>query len=284
MRIRFVAIAATLCLSVLPLSAATLPLRAQQTETLVLTTAELMRATALDEIFTQFGPVIEAAPRDQPVPFTSAMLGVWSEAVREVFDPGAMHASLARTLEGKFSEDDNAAFAGFFRSPFGEKVSEIERAVTLLGPQSQLAARATGIELADASEPRRKAQVEEMLDLVSAEISTAMVQQSVRGMLIGMAMTGQQGDIEVPWEEIDAQIAAIMPSIEADVAVTQRAMMYYAYRDLSESELDDYLGFLRTEAAQRFYAIAAYAVGEIIAERMRAFGETLVVMLNRVNV
>jgi hypothetical protein len=259
-------------------------LQAQQTETLVLTTAELMRATALDEIFTQFGPVIEAAPRDQAVPFTSAMLDVWSEAVREVFDPTSMHASLAKTLEGKFTEDDNAEFAGFFRSSFGEKVSEIERAVTLLGPQSQLAARASGVELADATDPRRKAQVEEMLDLVSAEISTAMVQQSVRGMLIGMAMTGQQGDIEVPWEEIDAQLALIMPSIEADVAVTQRAMMYYAYRDLTEAELDEYLDFLRTEAAQRFYAVAAYAVGEIIAERMRAFGETLVVMLNRVNV
>jgi hypothetical protein len=195
-----------------------------------------------------------------------------------------MHSSLASTLEGKFSDDDQAAFAEFFRSPFGLEISRIERDVTVLGPESQLFARGEGVKLAELDDARRHAQIEEILGLVSAELSTAMVIESLRGMMIGMAMTGRQGDIEVPWQEIDAQITAMMPAIEADVAATQRAMMFYAYRDLSEAELDQYLAFLRTEAAQKFYAVSAYAVGEIVSERMRTFGETLAAMLRRVNV
>lgn len=257
---------------------------ATQPRAIPLTTAELMQATALDEVFSQFGAVIEAAPEQQGAPFTASMRGVWSEAVQRVFEPGAMHRALAALLDDKFSDDDCVVFAEFFGSAFGHRISGIEREVTILGPESQEAARSVGLELAARPVGRRGDQVEEMLHLVSAEIATAMVRQSIRGMLIGMTMAQQRGDIEVPWDEIDAHLAAIMPGIESDVAATQRAMMFYAYRDLTEAELDRYIAFLRTDAAQRFYAIAAYAVGEVVAERMQSFGTTLSTLLSRVNV
>jgi hypothetical protein len=282
MRLRPLALAAGLVLWALTLPSIQPPAVAQSEA--VLTTDELMRATALDEVFTQFGPVIAAAPHDQSVPLPAEMLAVWGEAARMVFVAEAMHSSLARALEGRLSETDMAAFATFFRSPFGEKISRIERDVTVLGPQSQAVARQEGLKLAGQEDPRRHAQIEEMLELVSGELSTAMVIESVRGMMIGMAMSGRGGDIEVPWQEIDAQLAVMVPAIKADVAATQRAMMFYAYRDLSETELDQYLGFLRTEAAQRFYAAAAFAVGEIVGERMHTFGETLATLLRRVNI
>ena len=282
MSIRSLVVVALLAVSVVA-GPATLPAAAQTAP--ALSTDELMRATALDEIFSQFGASIEAAPAEQGVPFGGPMQAAWTAAVREVFDAGRMHDTLAAALEDKFSDEDYAAYAEFFGSDFGIKVSSIEREVTVLPPEGQLAARDAGISLAAASEgTRRSEQVEEMLQLVSADIATSMIRQSVRGMLIGMSMNGQQGDIEVPWEEIDAHLSAIMPDIEADVALTQRAMMYFAYNDLTEAELDTYLDFLRTDAARKFYAVAAYSIGEIIAERMEAFGETLSRKLAQVNV
>lgn len=282
MRFRSIALFAAL-LFVAPAALAPVPAQAQL-DPIPLTTEELMRATALDEIFTQFGPVIEASPLQQPVPFNDTMLAAWQGAVREVFDADAMHTALATTLADKFTHEDYQAYAAFYRSPFGEEISRIEHDVTVLGPESQEAARADGLVLAAEADARRHEQIEEMLVLVSAELATAMVRQSVRGMLIGMSMVQQQGDIQVPWEEIDAHIESFMPGIEADVAITQRAMMFYGYRDLSEADLDHYLDFLRTDAARKFYAIAAYSVGEIVAERMTAFGETLATNLGRVNI
>jgi hypothetical protein len=257
------------------------PVLAQEAQ--AISTQDLMRATALDEIFTQFGPTIEASPAEQGVPFTASMNAAWVDAARDVFDAEGMHDSLVAALEDKFDTDDYAAYDAFFSSDFGHRVSEIERAVTVLPPEAQLEARSIGIELAEGTEPRRREQIEEMLELVSAEIASAMVRQSVRGMLIGMSMTGQQGDIQVPWQEIDAHLELIMPEIEADVALTQRAMMYFAYRELTEAELDTYLEFLRTEPARKFYAIAAFSIGEIITDRMEVFGETIARNLSRVN-
>jgi hypothetical protein len=283
MSLRVLALAAALSLGSLATATAIGPGLAQA-QSAAMTMDELMHATALDDIFTQFGPGIASAPDEQGMPMVGAQKAAWEQSAAEVFGADRMHADLARALSDKFDPEDIAIFDGFFRSSFGEMVSEIERSVTLLPPVEQEAARQTGIALAAAADPRRNAQIDEMLKLVSAEIATAIVRQSVRGMLIGMSMTGQSGDIEVPWEEIDAHLDTIMAGVEADVQLTQRAMMFFAYSDLSEAELDQYLEFLRTTAAQKLYAIAAYSIGEIITSRMEEFGETLARRLAQVSV
>lgn len=266
------------------------PIQAQetqvQTETAAISVAELMRATALDEVFTQFGAAIEASPQEQGVPFDATLMGIWVEAAREVFDTKSMQGALAAALEGKFSPEEEAVLAAFFRSDFGHRITGLERAVQTLGPQSQLAARAVGLSLVEAiaEGSRRDLQFDEIMTLVSADIASAMVGQSVRGMLIGMSLVQQRGDIEVPWEEIDLHLAQILPGIEADVTSTQRAVMAYAYRDLPDAELDTYLEFLRTPSAQKFYALASYSIGRIVTDTMTTFGERLASKMGRVNV
>jgi hypothetical protein len=255
-----------------------------QAQPATMTMDELLHATALDDVFTQFGPGIAAAPEEQSVPFVGAQKTAWLAAANQVFRADLMHADLARALSDKFDAEDIAAFTAFFRSPFGEMVSEIERAVTVLPADQQLAARETGIALARDADARRNDQIDEMMKLVSAEIATAIVRQSVRGMLMGMSMSGQSGDIEVPWDEIDAHLDTVMAGVEADVQLTQRAMMFYAYSNLGEAELEQYLVFLRTPAAQKLYALAAYSIGEIIADRMEQFGEALARRLAQVSV
>jgi len=259
---------------------------AAQAETAAISIAELMQATALDEVFTQFGASIETSPQEQGVPFDAMLSAVWVEAAREVFNADSMHAALEAALDGRFTPEDEAVLAGFFHSGFGREITALERAVQKLDPGEQLAARTEGLSLVAAMEEgsSRDRQIDEMLTLVNAEIAGAMVGQSVRGMLIGLSVARQRGDIEVPWEEIELQLAQILPDIQADVAATQRAMMAYAYRDLAEADLDRYLEFLRTEAAQKLYALASYSIGRIVTDSMTTFGQRLATKLGRVNV
>jgi hypothetical protein len=283
MSLRAIALAAALGLAPLTAPVVLSPAFAQA-ETAAMSMEELMRATALDDVFTQFAPSVATAPEEQGMPFVGGQKTVWLESVHQVFRADRMHAELARALRDQFDPEDLAVFTEFYRSDFGIMISEIERAVTTMTPEQQTVMREEGIALAAAGDPRRQEQIDEMLKLVSADIATAIVRQSVRGMLIGMTMNGQQGDIEVPWEEIDAHLDTIMPAVEADVQLTQRAMMFYSYAPLSESDLDRYLDFLRTTAAQKLYAIASYAIGEIITTHMEEFGETLARRLAQVSV
>lgn len=277
-------LALALVLSLGPLAAPAVLPAAAQSETYAISTDELLRVTAFDNLFLYFGKAVEDAPGQQGIPFSAELTAAWNAASREAFPVSAMNRRLAQALDDKFSAEDYQVFADFYASPFGQRVTVIERAATELDGAAQRIASDQGLEIAEAADERRVAQIDEMLKLVSAELSVAMARQSVRGLLIGMAITTQQGDIQVPWEEIELQLDTIMPGIEVELASTQRAFSFYAYRDLSEADLDTYLAFLRTEAAQKLFMVTVYAVGEIVTDRMHAFGEALAAKLQRVNV
>lgn len=267
-----------------PLLPATPPPIAAEARVADFTVNELMQATALDLIFDQFGEAIATSARVSDISTDAIFLSHWEAAAASAFNGPAMRARLANALDGRFSEDERAALGTFFRSDFGLSVSALERAVAELGVTDQIAALAQGTMLSDGADAARSAQLDQLMELMSAEISGVMAGQSMRALLLGMSVSHQRGDIQVPWQEIDAQVEAMMPSLIADHSRSQRAMMAYAYRELSDDDLDRYIAFLKTDPAQKLYAIAAYAVGHIAARSMASFGEALAARMASVNI
>jgi hypothetical protein len=260
------------------------PLLAAESRLAEFSIAELMQATALDLIFDQFGAAVAASARVSDISTDKIFLSHWDAAAASSFNGPALRSRLAGALEGRFSEDEQAALGAFFRSDFGRRISALERDVAKLSAEDQAIAVAEGQQFSTEAGALRSTQLDDLMELMSAEISGAMTGQSLRALLLGMSISHQHGDIQVPWQEIDDQVRAMMPGLIADHTRAQRGMMAYAYRSLSDDELDRYIGFLRSEPAQKLYAIAAFAVGQIVARSMASFGETLAARMARVNV
>ena len=260
------------------------PLAAAEARVAGFSVAELMQATALDLIFDQFGAAIAASARVSDISTDEIFLSHWEAAAASSFNGAALRTKLASTLDGKFSDEERAALGEFFRSGFGHQITALERAVAQLNAEDQATALSEGGTISDAADAVRSTQLDDLMELMSAEISGVMAGQSMRALLLGMSVSHQRGDIQVPWQEIDAQVEAMMPGLLADHTRAQRAMMAYAYRGLSDDELDRYIAFLRTGPAQKLYAIAAYSVGQIVARSMSSFGETLAARMARVNI
>ena len=221
---------------------------------------EMMRATALDQVFTQFGATIADVARNEDITANRTFLKHWDATVRTMFDADAMNRRLALTLEGKFSDGEQSALGAFFRSAFGQRVTGLERDAALLPPADQLGAITLGEAIDAAAGTVRSKQLDALLTLVSAEISADMGGQSLRAILLGMSVSHQQVD-------------AMMPGLTVSVQHTQRHLMAYAYRNLTDAELDRYVAFLGTASAQKFYALASQAIGRIVTDTMSAFGE-----------
>lgn len=256
----------------------------QLTQAPHLQVADLMRATALDVVFSQFAATIASSARSEDISRDKIFLEHWEAVALTVFDAELLHKRLAQALEGRLSDAEQATLGQFFESDFGQRMTRLERDAALLNPSSQLAAIQRGEKLLVTASAIRSTQVDRLMELVSAEISSAMVGQSVRALLLGLSVSHQQGEITVPWQEIDAQVEAMMPTMKADIGRTQRAMMAYAYRDLTDDELDRYVEFLGTPPAQKFYAVAAYAVGRIVTGGMAEFGAALADRMHSVNI
>jgi len=284
MFVRALAIALCLASSSLPAFAVT-PVTAQA-EMAPMTTEELMTATALDKLFSTFAETIALSPEQQGVPLPEGFAETWRETAYAVFKADEMHGALAIAFEDRFSADELAELATFFRSDFGKRVTGLESAIQDLSTEDQLAARDEGIALLEdiPAEAKRTKQIDEIMDLVSADVGRAMLGQAMRAMMVSMAVAGATGDIEVPWEEIDAQVAQMLPGLEAEVSASQRALMAYAYQTLPDEELDTYIEFLRTDVSKKFYAVLGYGVGAIMESTMSTFGTELARQLNRVNV
>lgn len=267
-----------------PLLPAPLPPLAAETAPAEFSVAELMQATALDLIFDQFGAAIAASARVGDISTDQVFLSHWQDAAASSFNGAALRSRLAGALEGKFSDGERAALGAFFRSDFGRRITGLERDVARLGAEEQAKAVAKGQQLSAEAGAIRAIQLDELMELTSADIAGAMAAQSMRALLLGLSISHQRGDIEVPWQEIDAQVQAMLPNLIADHTRAQRSLMAYAYRRLGDDELDRYIAFLRTAPAQKLYAVTAHAVGQIVAHSMSSFGETLAARMASVNV
>jgi len=284
MPIRSLALALALA-TALPVFTAPSPLVAEE-QTIGISLAELMKVTSLDEVFVSFGETIAESPEAQGLPVNDQFLRAWKGAAADNFAPDQLQAALVAALEGQLSDAERAELGQFFRTPLGLQVSTIEAAAQRLSPDDQLAARDEGLALLEAAAPdaRRPAQIDEIMALVSAEIGRTMLGEAMRAMMAGILLSGAQGDIEVPWDEIDAQLEMLLPGLEAEVLASQRGIMAYAYQELSDAQVDDYIAFLRLDAARKFYALAGYSIGLVVHDAMSQFGEDFASRMQRVGV
>jgi hypothetical protein len=278
---RVVMLVALLGMGVLSLPASS-GVTAAETPLANFSVTQLMQATALDLTFEQFGASIAAAARDGDISRDATFLAHWQAAAESAFHVPALRSQLSSSLDGKFTDAERLELGAFYGTGLGRAITELERDVARLDAEDQAAALLEGFVLAQSATAARSSQLDDLMLLMGAEISGAMAGQQIRALLLGMAVSQQRSDIEVPWEEIDAQVEAMLPDLIADHAQAQRALMAYAYRDLGDDDLDRYIAFLRTEPAQHFYAVAAYSVGQIAARSMARFGQMLAMRLSSV--
>lgn len=243
---------------------------------------QLMQATALDLAFEQFGATIAAAARDGDISRDATFLAHWQAAAASAFHVPALRSQLASSLDGKFTDAERLDLGAFYGTGLGRAITELERDVARLDAGGQAAALLEGFVLTQTAAAARSSQLDDLMRLMGAELSGVLAGQQIRALLLGMAVSQQRSDIEVPWEEIDAQVVAMLPDLIAEQAQTQRALMAFAYRNLGDDELDRYIAFLRTGPARHLYAVAADAIGQIATRSMSRFGQMLAMRLSSV--
>lgn len=243
--------------------------------------AEVMQVTALDTIFDQFGATISAAAGDQQISHNRVFLDHWEDATQRAYNGPSMRTRLAVALEAALTASDREELGGFFRSKLGQRVTAVERRVALLGPDVQLAVVNEGRTLLSAAGAARLQQLDR---INTPQMARAFVRQGLRAMLIGLSVAGQRGTIVLPWPAIDAQVEAMMPELTRTALDNQKAMMAYAYRDLSDTELDAYIAFLAGPVATKLTQRASEAADAILGEATHRFGQALAARMSGVGV
>src|SRR5690606_32297253 len=190
-------------------------------------------------------------------------------------------ARLVRMLERGLEAAELARVRDFLNSPFGSRVTRLEQQAQAIGSEQQIAAIARGQVLYLQADAGRRALLEQLLELSGAELAFAVLGESLRGLAVGMHLVAH-GDLDVPWEEIDALVEARLVGMRQSLAEASRGALALTYAELSDDELADYVAFLAAPATRKFYAVASVTVSALIREAMFALGEDVAARLQRV--
>lgn len=247
-------------------------------------TRRLLTLTALDRIFVLFSDSVLSQATGEEISADRHFLQQWREAATASFLPDRLEASLVSALDGRMAPSEAESITRFFSTPLGLRITDRETGMSGLESDALTAAIGSGRKLLTTSDTARKSVLTLLADLPSTEISRILVQQTVRASLLGLSLAGRNDGVSPPWPQIDAQVDALEPSLNAQLLDDQQALMAYAYRDLSTEDLNTYLDFLKTGSAQHYYAEVAYALRRILSEGMKHFGETLASRLASVSI
>ncbi len=245
----------------------------------------LMERSGLDLVFDQFGDSLVAGLAEQGAQVSAGFIEAWEQSAALAFDPDTLNRRLAAAMGEGLTAGEVAELAAFLDTPLGQTVSLLEKAVQGATSDEQMTIIGEGQSALGAASPDRRAGYEEMLALTSADSLNGTVIEAIRGMALGMHLSGGTGgDIDVPWEEIDAMVDLQVAGLEATLRQITLAVAAWTYRSLSDDEVQDYLTFLRTPQSQKFYEVATDAIGDILREQMFVMGQTVAQRMSRVRV
>jgi hypothetical protein len=236
----------------------------------------------LEAVYAQFGETVAHSVEHGSVGDVR-FRATWRAVARKAFAPAGLEALLATQFETELSLDEMAALEAFFSSELGQRIGTLETAVQHVPADAQVNVVAKGHVLLFRASPERRAQIDDVLKLGSAEVTFGMLKESLRGMALGLHLSKDAG-VTVPWEEIDAAIGAKLAGMEESLRDASLGTLAYALSPLSDEELDRYVAFLRAPGTQKFQALTALTIGKAIHQAMSTLGTAVAARLSAVDI
>lgn len=200
----------------------------------------------------------------------------WTQAAREVFVHEEIFDTLVTRMTGQLSDAEVNDILAFLASDVGRTVTKMEI-------EAQDPSIADGVDLAGAQiaadlkqkAPERIAAYQNMLDAIDAVESGVTTALNMNfAVLSGMAASGRMS-YQMSEAEILALIAAQEDMIREQVRTSAMENAAFTYRDLTDDDLEAYVGFLASDVGRKLYSVMNSAADDIMAERGRAFGKRM---------
>lgn len=208
-----------------------------------------------------------------------AMLGIkasdfgfqWKRAVAEVFDTAKMQGMAEGLLEKALSDDLLSHAAGFYATPLGLRLVEVENASHMVeDDESKRKAGEALIAAMGEDDPERLALLERMNAAIdSADMGVrAVIEIQVR-FILAAARAGVM-ELKIGETELRAMLSENKDDMRASMEASALANSAWTYRDFSNDEISLYAEALEDERMQKVYDLMNAIQWEIMANRFEA--------------
>lgn len=202
-------------------------------------------------------------------------------ASREVFNPDEMISECIAIFKARFPVEFSVPISQFLRTPLGERINETELyASSTVNKDIVESVGGDIFSILPEEDPERLHLYERMInDLGFQEHGEALALNMGYAMLVGVFASGK-GPVTIPHDQIKFLLEAGRSEMSREIEKKIMVNTAFAYRDISLQEMEIYLTFLQTEAAEKFYEILFFSFNKILSERAQKFGERLTELRN----
>ncbi len=195
----------------------------------------------------------------------------WTIAANNVFDTDKMREMALDILEATLEDGLLIHAAEFYASPLGQRLVEVENSSHLV--EDDAAKHAEGAALVDADVAEGAGRSEILRQLNQAVDASGTGVRAIQEIQVRFLMAASRSGV-VELELDEATLRALLREDESELKRSLQAagLAYssYTYRDISKSDLRDYLAALENPKMQRVYELMNAVQYEITANRFEA--------------
>lgn len=203
----------------------------------------------------------------------------WSRVTKEVFDTDTMHDMAIEILSETLSDDLLAHAAGFYASPLGQKLVEVENETHMA--EDSAAHREKGAELlaeARAAGNGRAELFERMADAIDTDDQSVRAVQEIMVRFLMAASRAGVLDYQIDEGSLRAVIRNQEDEMREDMTEAGLANAAYTYRDMTMDEIEAYTEALETPEMQDVYELMNAIQYEIMANRFEVLAARMAEM------
>lgn len=193
---------------------------------------------------------------------------------RSAFDAKAIQASVRTYVKSHLSEDETRAALGWLESPLGSKITRLEEEASTAEAYRDMQSMGPKL-LEDNKDTSRLVKMEKLDKAIGATESSVNTALNIQLALI-MAMTAAMDtDARPSYDDIRGLVHKNKAQIQAAMKRMVQMHFLYAYRDLTDYELDRYAGFAESKPGRRYHEVTIKAMDGALVQAARKIGSQM---------
>lgn len=204
-----------------------------------------------------------------------------SRTARSAFDPKTIHAAVQTYIKANLSENDMKEVLEWLDSPLGTKITRLEEEASTAEAYQDM--QVIGPKLLD--ENRNSARMRKLIKLdktIGVTRSTVNTMLDIQLAMITAMSAAMDADSRPSFEDVQDFVQKNQSQLQAATSRMVQVQFLYAYRELTDPEIDRYTRFAESESGQRYHAVTIRAVDEALVQAARSIGSRLGMRMNRI--
>jgi hypothetical protein len=233
----------------------------------------LMQKSGLNKQIEQIPLMMQAgmAQAEQNEPsrkLTQKEMDDLNSMVAEAFDAKAVNASVQQHIRANLAKNDILAALAWLSSPLGEKITRLEEDASTPAAYTEMQAMADTLTKTTA----RAAQLRKLDRAVKATESGVRVALNIQMSLLTAMSSVLPKDKRPSAEEIKGQVNKNSEQVQSMVEQDTLLSFLYAYRTLTDAEVDQYIAFAESKSGRNYHAAMSKGVSDAMVKASRTLG------------